>query len=230
MPQPPPLDAVFWDMDGTLVDTEPLWNAVQRRLVEEAGGIWTTELAHRPTGQALDVSARRLQHAGVRREVQEIIEISLDGVIDRLSDELPWRPGAPSLLARLHRAGVPCALVTMSHLPLVRAVTERLPAGAFRFCVTGERVDRGKPDPEPYLTAVALMRSRVPHLSLQRSVALEDSLPGVTSAVAAGLPTIAIPHLTELPRDERWQTWTTLEDTAVADLAAAGRAADQVIA
>ena len=82
--------AVLWDMDGTLVDTEPLWNAVQRRLVVEHGGTWSDDLAASLVGRPLDEGARRLQEAGLDLPVQRIIDLA-----DALGGRLAAGPGVP---------------------------------------------------------------------------------------------------------------------------------------
>ncbi|HRO92858.1 MULTISPECIES: HAD family hydrolase [Micrococcaceae] len=217
--------AVFWDMDGTIVDTEPLWNESQRRLVKEAGGTWTHALAQSLVGQALDHGARLLQQAGVRLGVEEIIGHTMGDVIDGIKRSVPWRPGARELLAALRAAGVPSALVTMSHAPLAGVVAAAMPAGSFEFLVTGDMVLRGKPHPEPYATAFDVMARRVDGLQRPRCVAIEDSLPGLESAAAAGLPVVAVPHVMPLPADPRWEHWTSLAGRLPADL---GRVARQM--
>lgn len=202
--------AVFWDMDGTLVDTEPWWNESQRALVEQDGGQWTTGLAHSLVGQALDHGARLLQEAGVTLGIGEIIERTMTDVTRAVRRSVPWRPGARELLAALGQAGVPCALVTMSHAPLAAAFAESLPPGTFDFLVTGDMVLRGKPDPEPYTTALDVMARRCEDLDPAACVAVEDSLPGLLSAAGAGLATVAVPHVMTLPDDPRWEQWATL--------------------
>ncbi|MFC7402348.1 HAD family hydrolase [Citricoccus sp. GCM10030269] len=219
--------AVFWDMDGTIVDTEPLWNASQRALVEDAGGEWTTALAHSLVGQALDHGARLLQDAGVKKPVGEIIELTMGHVIESVRRSVPWRPGARELLAALRESAVPCALVTMSHAPLASVVAESMPAGSWEFLVTGDMVMHGKPDPEPYTTAFDVMTRRVDGLRLRDCVALEDSLPGLESAAGAGLPVVAVPHILALPDDPRWEKWTSLSGRSPRDLA---QAADRLSA
>jgi HAD superfamily hydrolase (TIGR01509 family) len=215
--------AVFWDMDGTIVDTEPLWNASQRRLVEEAGGTWTHALAQSLVGQALDHGARLLQQAGVRLGVDEIIDHTMGDVIAGINRSVPWRPGARELLARLRAAGVPNALVTMSHAPLAGVVAAAMPAGSFEFLVTGDMVLHGKPHPEPYATAFEVMARRVGGLQRLGCVAVEDSLPGLESAAAAGLPVVAVPHVMPLPADPRWEHWTSLAGRLPADLGRVAR-------
>ena len=157
--------AVLWDMDGTLVDTEPLWNAVQRRLVVKHGGTWSEDLAASLVGRPLDEGARRLQAAGLDLPVQRIIDLTMDEVVQGVVRGVPWRPGARELLVALAEAGVPGALVTMSHAPLARALAERAPAGTLDVVVSGDMVSRGKPDPEAYRLGLQLLAERTPGLT-----------------------------------------------------------------
>ena len=100
--------AVLWDMDGTLVDTEPYWFASERDLVDRFGhGDWPDEHAHAMVGFDLRDSAAYMQeHGGVDLPADEIVERLLDGVIARLQRNIPWRPGARELLAELNDADV----------------------------------------------------------------------------------------------------------------------------
>ena len=187
--------AVLWDMDGTLVDTEPYWIAEERALVELHGGVWTDEHAYQLVGNDLMVSAQYiLDHAPVPLTPVEVVDELLAGVVRRVSEHVPWRPGAWELLEALGEAGVPCALVTMSWRSLADVFVGSLPAGTFAAVITGDEVTHGKPHPEPYRAAV-----RALGVELHRCVAIEDSPPGVASAVAAGVPTIAVPHAVPVP-------------------------------
>jgi HAD superfamily hydrolase (TIGR01509 family) len=112
-----------------------------------------------------------------------------DHVVRALRHGVPWRPGARELLEALGRAGVPCALVTMSYRQLVDAVLAQLPARTFGAVVTGDQVSHGKPDPEAYQLAAQLLG-----VPAQRCIAIEDSPTGVASASAAGAQVIAVPH------------------------------------
>lgn len=214
------LKAVLWDMDGTLVDTEPYWIASERFLVEEFGGEWSHNQAIELVGQSLWHSAGILQNAGVELGKREIIDELTRRVIELIRVELPWRPGARELLADLRSVGVRCALVTMSEGPLAAEILAALPAGSFEFMITGDQVDNGKPHPEPYLRAIDQLRVADPELQLDHCIALEDSVPGVTSALAAGLLTVGIPHTVPLPEDPTRVTWDTLAGTGAADLIA----------
>ena len=187
--------AVLWDMDGTLVDTEPYWMAEEHRLVEEHGGVWTDEHARQLVGNDLLVSADYiLAHSPIELTPIEIVHDLLAGVMARVKESVPWRPGARELLEGLVAHGVPCALVTMSWESLATAVVSNLPNGSFAVVVTGDVVQHGKPHPEPYLMAARLLG-----VDLEDCIAIEDSPPGVASAAAAGIPTIAVPHHVEVP-------------------------------
>src|SRR5450631_2247204 len=187
--------AVLWDMDGTLVDTEPYWIAEEHALVELHGGVWTDEHANQLVGNDLMVSAEYiLAHSPIELTPLEIVNALLAGVVARVADHVPWRPGARELLASLVAQGVPCALVTMSWESLASAVVMSLPKGSFAAVITGDVVSHGKPHPEPYLAAARLLG-----VELGACVAIEDSPPGVASAVAAGIPTIAVPHHVKVP-------------------------------
>jgi HAD superfamily hydrolase (TIGR01509 family) len=184
------LQAVLFDMDGTIVDTEPYWIAAEYRLVESFGGTWTDEHAHALVGNALIASAEYLRaHGGVALPPKEIVERLLDEVVRATRETVPWRPGAVDLLAELSDRGVPCALVTMSYDRLARVVLEQLPAETFGALVTGDQVTDGKPHPEAYLTAAARLG-----VDARCCVAIEDSPTGVASAEAAGCTVVAVPH------------------------------------
>lgn len=214
----PLLKAVLWDMDGTIVDTEPYWIEAEHGLVEAHGGTWSHEQAMQLVGQSLVHSAGVLQRAGVQLEVREIIDTLTAQVISRVRNHVPWRPGARELLDELFTAGVRCALVTMSETPLAREIVASLPQPYFEFLVTGDTVTQGKPHPEAYLKAVELLQQQEPGLTAAHCVALEDSAPGVAAAVASGAVTVAIPHIVPLPEDPRRTMWDSLEDRTVADL------------
>jgi HAD superfamily hydrolase (TIGR01509 family) len=208
--------AVLWDMDGTLVDTEPYWIECEYALVAEFGGRWTEEHAHALVGGDLIVSAEYIRaHGGVPLPAEEIVERLLNGVVERVGGHIPWRPGAQELLAELRALDIPCALVTMSWRLLADAVADALPAGTFAAVVTGDEVDRPKPYPDPYLRAAALLG-----VEPSRCVAIEDSPTGVGSALAAGVPVLAVEHLVPLLPLPGCSVVPTLVGRTAADLAA----------
>ena len=191
--------AVLWDMDGTLVDTEPYWIATEYAMAEKYAGTWSHEQALSLVGNDLLSSGRVLKEAwGLPQSPAEVVEELLDGVVERVEESVPWQPGAPELLASLREAGVPCALVTMSYERFVAPILRHLPPETFRVIVTGDKVEQGKPHPEPYLTAAASLG-----LEPQDCVAIEDSNTGAKSAEAAGCSVLVVENhvpVLEAPR------------------------------
>ncbi len=207
--------AVLWDMDGTLVDTEPSWIAAEYALVAEHGGTWNDEHAHALVGNPLLVSGEYIRrHGGVDLPVEVIVEQLLDRVVADVRRSVAWRPGAHELLLALRDEGVPCALVTMSWTRLADAVLAVLPADAFAAVVTGDQVRHGKPHPEPYLTAAARLG-----VAPGECVAIEDSQTGVASAHAAGAAVVAVPHVVPIPPGPGRVVVDTLEGLSPAGLA-----------
>jgi HAD superfamily hydrolase (TIGR01509 family) len=189
------LQAVLFDMDGTLVDTEPYWIAAEHALVESFGGTWTDEDARALIGNALPTSAAYIrERGGVPLPVDDVIDRLLDDVIAAARRAMPWRPGAVALLTQLADRGVPCALVTMSYARLADTLTALLPAGTFATVVTGDQVSDGKPHPEAYLTAAERLGADPAYC-----VAIEDSNTGIASAEAAGCVVVAVPHHVPIP-------------------------------
>jgi len=205
--------AVLWDMDGTIVDTEPYWIEAETALITSHAGTWTTEQAHQLVGNNLLDSAEILIRQGVRMPAEEIIDHLVAEVERRAQVEVPWRPGARELLAELTAAGIPNVLVTMSYRSLARAVAAHLPAGTFAHLVAGDDVARGKPHPEPYLRAAELIG-----LPPGECVAIEDSPSGVRSAAAAGVPVVAVEYLVPLGQIAPAPVVHTLDGVRPADL------------
>lgn len=214
MTRPPA--AVLWDMDGTLVDTEPYWMATEVELAAEVGGTWTHEDAMRLVGNDLLSSGRYLQQRlGLPGTPEEIVEQLLDGVVERVEHAVPWCGGARELLVALHDAGIPCGLVTMSYQRFVAPILQQLPPETFSVVVTGDAVANGKPHPEPYLTAAAALGVDPPDC-----VAIEDSGTGATSAEAAGCTVLVVPNHVEVPVGPRRVFRDTLAGLTPADLGA----------
>jgi HAD superfamily hydrolase (TIGR01509 family) len=208
--------AVLFDLDGTLVDTEPYWIEAEYRLVAEHGGTWTDADAHSLVGNDLIVSADQLRvTGGVDLESPAIVERLLDLVVDAARAQVPWRPGARELLAQCRQAGVPTALVTMSYARLAGVVLDQLPPGSFDTVVTGDQVNRGKPHPEAYSTACERLG-----VDPGRCVALEDSNTGMASAAAAGCIVLGIPHHVPVPPAPGRTLVDSLAGITLADLAA----------
>lgn len=203
-------------MDGTLVDSEQYWIECEYALIESYGGTWSDHHAHQLVGGDLIESAVYIaEHGKVPLSPREIVDRLLEGVVARTREHIPWRPGAQELLEELRALGVPCALVTMSWRVFAEAVLDGLPEGSFSALVTGDEVSAPKPHPEPYLMAARLLGAKPADC-----VAIEDSPRGVTSAVAAGVPTLAVQHVVPLEPGPGRTVATTLVGWTAADLGA----------
>ncbi|WP_244242301.1 HAD family hydrolase [Nocardioides seonyuensis] len=206
--------AVLWDMDGTLVDTEPYWIATEYELADRYGGTWSEEHALSLVGNDLLVSGAYIrEHMGIDRTPEEIVDELLDGVVSRVRQAIPWRPGARELLEELRARRVPCALVTMSWMRFVTPIVEQLAPDTFHALVTGDRVEFGKPHPEPYLAAAALLG-----VEPSDCLAVEDSNTGAKSAEAAGCTVLCVPNHVPILEGERRVFRESLAGLGVDDL------------
>jgi HAD superfamily hydrolase (TIGR01509 family) len=187
------LRAVLFDLDGLLVDSEPVWFEVESAVMARLGGQWGPADQAALIGGSLDrtvtyLLARAAQPAQASRpEVERWLLDEMTALV--LTRGLPARPGARELLAEVAGAGVPHALVTSSARQIMQAA---LAVTGMRFPVTvcGEDVRHTKPDPEPYLLAAARLG-----VAPGGCVVLEDSPSGAAAARAAGCPVIAVPSV-----------------------------------
>jgi HAD superfamily hydrolase (TIGR01509 family) len=208
--------AVLWDMDGTLVDTEPYWMQAQDELVAAWGGQWSHEDALTLVGAGLWHAARVFQSRGVHLTEDEIVDHLTDRVLEQIdTNGTPWRPGARELLSELRDAGVKTALVTMSVRRMAEHVAGQLGFDGFDTVVSGDDVTHAKPHPEPYLAAAERLG-----VDPGECIAIEDSAPGTASAVTAGAVVIAVPFVLPLPESDDYTLWTTLDGRTLADLSA----------
>lgn len=183
-------DAVVFDMDGILVETEPLWDKVRRRLAAEDGLAWPESSTPVMMGLSTKEWAEHMTDVvGFDGTWQEVARRVIDGMADEYATGgLPVLPGAVEAVRRM--AGlVPTAIASSSPRRLIDVVVARLGLGdLLSVTVSTEEVPRGKPYPDGYLRACELM-GRDP----ARSVAVEDSTNGVLSARAAGMAVVCVP-------------------------------------
>jgi HAD superfamily hydrolase (TIGR01509 family) len=193
--------AVLFDMDGTLVDTEPYWMEAETALIHEYGGVWTHEDALTLVGNGLMDSAMILRSRGVDLAPEAIIDLLTDRVLERIDEHVPWRAGSLELLTAVRAAGIPTALVTMSIGRMAHRIVAAMPPGSFDVIVPGDGIP-AKPLPDPYLIAAERLG-----VDPRDTLAIEDSEPGVASAVAAGAATIAMPLHIALPESPAYTLW-----------------------
>ncbi len=209
----PPLPAgVLWDLDGTLVDTEPAWMAGERALALAYDSEWTETDALNVVGLALSDTAAYIRNRMKLTLSDSAIITELGAhVIAALETQISWRPGAFELFHHLAGHGVPQGLVTMSYRPIAQPVIDAL---NFQAIVTGDVVQHGKPHPEPYLRGAAQL-GLTPGVCL----AIEDSPTGTTSARTAGCQVLAVPNMVDVPAMPGQHSASTLRGITFTDLA-----------
>ncbi|MFY1632891.1 HAD family hydrolase [Solwaraspora sp. WMMB335] len=182
--------AIVFDMDGVLIDTEPVWEQVRREYVAQARGRWRPDAQSRLMGMSTGEWAHYLDDdLGVGRGADRVAREVIDRMAERYRAELPLIPGALDAVHRL-AARFPLALASSSPRRLIdQVLTSANVTEAFRFTVSTEECTAGKPDPEVY--QVAARQLGVPP---QRCLAVEDSSNGLRSAATAGLVVVAIPR------------------------------------
>jgi HAD superfamily hydrolase (TIGR01509 family) len=208
------LEAVLFDMDGLLVDTEPLWFETETEVMARLGAPWTREDQERLLGGSMEHTVGYLLSKATRlAPPAEIARWMTDGMLRRAADgRVIIRPGVHELIAEVAAAGVPYALVTGSQREFTDAVLGSTGL-SFTATVTGDDVTRPKPDPEPYLLAAKLLDA-----APERCVALEDSPSGVASATGAGCLVIAVPSLLPIPGAPGRLVVPSLSDISLATL------------
>jgi HAD superfamily hydrolase (TIGR01509 family) len=192
------LAAVLWDMDGTLVDSEKLWDVSLHELARHLGG----ELAQ-PTREAMVGSSMwrtmemMFDHLGLQRRQAAMVDAA--GWLSRRTEELfvrglPWRTGAPEALRMVRGTGLATALVTSTERALVERALDSIGREHFDVTVCGDEVPATKPAPDPYLIA-----ARKLGVAPSDCVAVEDSPTGAASAEAAGCVVLVVPSEIPVP-------------------------------
>lgn len=185
------MDAVFFDMDGLLVDTEKVWLEIETGVMDRLGGEWTNEhQAHLVGGSMERTVAYMLRVSGSSVAPHTLRTWMMDGMVERLAAGVETMPGALELLDALRAEDVPVGLVTSSLKEIAESVLTHIGRDRFDTIVTADDVTRTKPDPEPYLTAAARLG-----VAPARCVVLEDSPNGVAAGTAAGCAVVAVPSL-----------------------------------
>ncbi|HET6816727.1 MAG TPA: HAD family phosphatase [Mycobacteriales bacterium] len=183
--------AVLFDLDGLLIDSEPVWYDVESAAVAELGGQWGHEHQAACIGGTLDASCRyMLDLTGSPISVEQLSDRLLTEMVRRFRAALPVHDGALPLVDAVRAAGVATGLVSSSYRVLMDAALDVLGSARFDVSVAGDEIERGKPDPMPYL--VACQRLGV---APAQCVVLEDAANGVASAEAAGCVVVAIPSI-----------------------------------
>ncbi|MDF7663222.1 HAD family hydrolase [Bifidobacterium sp. ESL0763] len=156
------LRAVLWDMDGTLIDSEPYWHQAEMDIAREHGGSWSEALGWECSGKALPVVASRMIEHGTRLSSERIAQGLIESVARQEAERMPWIEGVEDVLRSLAAAGIPSVLVTASPRRMAENLLRQAPEGVFVGYVCGDDDLPKKPDPAPYLAAAKVVGIEVP--------------------------------------------------------------------
>lgn len=202
------MSAILFDMDGTLIDSEPLWLEAEIEIMEELGCNWDQQDQINCLGGPIDKTENYMQDRSNNIKPFGYFTKKLDDVMEqKLSTKLDLIPNALEIIDECKRSELKIALVTASSGRLMRAVLKRFPVGIFDTVVSYDDVERSKPDPEPYLLAAKKLG-----VDITNCVVLEDSLTGVQSGLSAGAQVIGIPHLVKMPSNPNLRVVESLSE------------------
>lgn len=211
------LRALLWDMDGTLVDSEKLWDQSMDALYERLGGVLTPQVRAATVGGCAENTMRIVyDDLGLAPDPAAMTESAhwMHDYTGGLFDAgLPWCDGARELLDALAAAAVPMALVTNTPRALAERALNTIGRHYFAAVVCGDEVARGKPAPDPYLRAAELLG-----LDPRECLAVEDSPTGAAAAQAAGCAVLVVPNAVPVPAGPRRRRVESLVGIGVADL------------
>jgi HAD superfamily hydrolase (TIGR01509 family) len=199
-------DAVFFDMDGLLINSEPLWHETEIAMMAQFGYQWLESDQAASLGGPLDrVGEYMSKLIGGKRDGNTLMLEMIDQMVEKFQSELPIMPGALELIGDLKANGVELTLVSASPRSLVDAALSKLQKNPFVRSISSGDVKVSKPDPEGYLLAA----SSGGH-DISNCLILEDSLTGVTAAKASGAWVLAVPHLVPIEKNGRVDVTTSL--------------------
>jgi HAD superfamily hydrolase (TIGR01509 family) len=192
------VEAVIFDLDGVLIDSEPVWEQVRRAYVDERGGRWRPDSQHRMMGMSTQEWSRYLsEELEVGEPPEEVARAVIGRMVERFSTSLPLLPGAVTVVRRLADQ-LPLGLASSSPRALIDEVLRVTGLGpAFSATRSTEEVGRGKPAPDVYLDVAGRLG-----VEPGACAAVEDSSNGLRSAAAAGMTVVAIPRLAYPPEED----------------------------
>lgn len=208
------MSAILFDMDGTLIDSEPLWLKTEIEVMAEVGCHWDEQDQINCLGGPAERTERYMQERSQNIKPYGYFINRLHEVMRvRITNELDLIPNALSLLKECKDAGIKTALVTASSRDLMTIVLKRFPPGTFDVVVSGDDVEKSKPDPAPYLLAAKQLS-----VDISKCLVLEDSLTGVQSGLSSGAKVIGIPHLVQMSEHPNLRVISSLDEITLSDI------------
>jgi HAD superfamily hydrolase (TIGR01509 family) len=208
------MSAILFDMDGTLIDSEPLWLKAEIEVMAEVGCHWDEQDQINCLGGPAERTERYMQERSQYIKPYGYFINRLHEVMRaRITNELDLIPNALSLLKECKDAGIKTALVTASSRDLMTIVLKRFPPGTFDVVVSGDDVEKSKPDPAPYLLAAKQLS-----VDILKCLVLEDSLTGVQSGLSSGAKVIGIPHLVQMSEHPNLRVISSLDEITLSDI------------
>ena len=208
------MSAILFDMDGTLIDSEPLWLKAEIEVMAEVGCHWDEQDQINCLGGPAERTERYMQERSQNIKPYGYFINRLHEVMRaRITNELDLIPNALSLLKECKDAGIKTALVTASSRDLMTIVLKRFPIGTFDVVVSGDDVEKSKPDPAPYLLAAKQLS-----VDISKCLVLEDSLTGVQSGLSSGAKVIGIPHLVQMSEHPNLRVISSLDEITLSDI------------
>ena len=208
-------DAVFFDMDGLLVDSEPEWLLSEIEVTDPYGYTWLPEDQVACLGGPLTrVGQYMFDKCGQQQSPEYFTQTLIDTQVARMRGNTPTMPGAISLLKELQRNGVKTALVSASPRIIVDAVLDNVGHDLFPFSISSDDVTNTKPNPECYVKA-----AQICGVEISNCLVFEDSLTGMNAAIASGAFLVGVPHLVSIQESEKVRVIKSLEQLSFAKLA-----------
>ena len=207
-------DAVFFDMDGLMVDSEPEWLLSEIEVTAPFGYRWQDEDQVACLGGPLSkVGQYMFDKCGQVQSPQFFTQTLIDAQVARMRGNTPTMPGAIELVRELQSQGVKTALVSASPRNIVDAVLDNLGHDLFPFSISSDDVTNTKPDPEAYVKAATMSGS-----DITNCLVFEDSLTGMSAAIASGAYLVGVPHLVSIAESSRVRVIKSLEQLSYAKI------------
>ncbi len=205
------MSALLFDMDGTVIDSEPLWLEAEIEVMAELGCHWDAQDQQNCLGGPMDRTEKYMQERSGNIKPYGYFRDNLNLVMQKkLLHDLKLVPNALELISSAKKIGIKTALVTASESVLMNIALKKFPDGIFDATVSRDDVINSKPNPEPYLRAADLLE-----MNISNCVVFEDSETGVTSGLASGAQVIGIPHLINLAPHENLRIVDSLSDVSI---------------